>query len=76
MPLWATLKNGRRERVKFPGDNEEAELRNLIIRSGQPYSYGWIEVDAADGERNLVSYDAVERIELSRAEPGSQTTKR
>jgi hypothetical protein len=65
MSLWVKLKDGRRERVKLQTDDNEAELRNLIIRSGQPYSYGWIEVEADHGNRNFVAYDAVERIELA-----------
>jgi hypothetical protein len=62
--LWVNVQNGGRERVKLQGPDEEAELRNLIIRSGQPYSDGWIEIETAHRGRVLIAYTAVERVEL------------
>jgi hypothetical protein len=63
MAIWMTLKGGAREKVKSTSDDDEKELANLLTRSGQTYSYGWIEVETPKG-RCLVSYDAVERVEL------------
>jgi hypothetical protein len=63
MAIWVTLKGGTREKVKSLSDDDEKELANLLTRSGQTYSYGWIELERPKG-RWLVSYDAVERVEL------------
>ena len=63
--LWITARDGTREQVKVQGTDEQAELMNLIIRSGQPYSYGWIELEGLDAGRRLIAYDAVERVELN-----------
>ena len=64
MTLWVATRDGTRERVKLQGTDEEAELINLIIRSRQPYSYGWIELEGSGTGRRLVAYEAVERVEL------------
>jgi hypothetical protein len=52
-----------REKVKSTSDDDEKELANLLTRSGQTYSYGWIKLETPKG-RHFVSYDAVERIGL------------
>jgi hypothetical protein len=62
--LWITSKDGERDRVLLHAADDEAELRNLLSRSGLPYNLGWIEIDKGKGKgRRLIPYDHVASVE-------------
>ncbi len=66
MTLWITSKRGERDKVRVQAADDEAELRNLLSRSGLPYNLGWIEIDKGEGSgRRLIAYDHVAFVETN-----------
>lgn len=66
MTLWVTSRRGERDRVLVHAADDDAELRNLLSRSGLPYNLGWIELDKGEGKgRRLIAYDHVAFVETA-----------
>jgi hypothetical protein len=64
MTLWVTSKRGERDKVLLHAANDEAELMNLLSRSGLPYNVGWVEIDKGEGHgRKLIAYDHIAFVE-------------
>jgi hypothetical protein len=63
--LWVHLETIGRAQVVPHGTDEEAELENLLSRTGRPYNDGWVEVEPEHGQKTrYVSYDVVKMVTL------------